>query len=409
VVGGGNGLDCFLGNGDGTFQPIKHTLQGSPVHRLVLADFNGDGHLDVGYVDGSVNTRVGVFLGAGDCTFSAPISTQPTPAFSDFLSTADLDSDGRPDLVTSANSSSGFSIYLGNGNGTLAAPQATTVTSREIALADLNGDRNPDLAVASGGQNKALVYLSKPPTASLSGTSLAFADQVVGTVGTQTLILANTSAATLPYVDPQFSFEGEDAGDFSVSGCSTPVAPGASCTLEVAFKPTGTGGRTASLRIVDNAVGGGWTVPLSGTGLAAPVPAANPSAPTLSGLRQSEKKWREGKGKKKGGAPVGTNFTFTLNEAAQVKLSFGKKAPGRRAGKKCVAATKATAEHPRCQRTLAAGALTLSAKAGSNSIPFNGKVGGKTLKPGTYTMTITATNVAGQTSTPQSLTFTIVA
>lgn len=407
VVAGGNGLDCFLGNGDGTFQATKHSLQGSAVHRIALADFNGDGHLDVGYVDGAINPRVGVFLGAGDCTFSASASTQPTPASSDFLSTADLDSDGRPDLVTSANSSSGFSIFLGNGDGTLAAPQATTVVSRGIALADLNGDRNPDLAVAGGGQNKALVYLSTPPTASLSSASLAFADQVVGTPGTQTLTLTNTSAATLPYVNPHFSLEGDNAGDFSVSGCSTPVSPGTSCTLAVAFTPTATGGRTGSLRIVTNAVGGGWTVPLSGTGVAAPAP-ARLSAPVLSGLLQTQKKWREGKGKKKTGAPVGTKFTFTLSEAGQVKLSFEKKGPGRRAGKKCVGSTKANAERPRCTRTLSAGTETLSANAGPNSIPFNGRVSGKVLKPGTYTVTITATNAAGQTSTPQSLAFTIV-
>lgn len=409
VVAGGNGLDCFLGNGDGTFRPTKHTLQGSAVHRLVLADFNGDGHLDVGYVDSASNARVGVFLGGGDCSFSAPVSTQPTAAFSDFINTADLDSDGRPDLVTSANSSSGFSIYLGNGDGTLAAPQATTVVSRGIALADLNGDRNPDLTVAGGGQNKALVYLSTPPTASLSSASLAFADQVVGTPGTQTLTLTNTSAATLPYVNPQLSLEGDNAGDFSVSGCSTPVAPGASCTLAVAFEPTATGGRAASLRIVDNAVGGGWTVPLSGTGVAAPArPPASLSAPVLSGLHQAQKRWREGKGKK-GGLPVGTKFTFTLNEAGQVTLSFDKKGPGRRTGKKCVAPTKANAKRPRCTRALSAGTETLSVNASSNSIPFNGRIGGKMLKPGTYTMTITATNAAGQTSAPQSLTFTIVA
>lgn len=407
VVAGDNGLDCFLGNGNGTFQAAKHSLKGSAVHRIALADFNGDGHLDVGYADGTGSPRVGVFLGAGDCTFSAPLSTQPTAASTDFLSAADLDSDGRPDLVASANSTTGFSIYLGNGDGTLAAPQTTTVESRTVTLADLNGDRNPDLAVAGGTQNKALVYLSTPPTASLSSTSLGFGDQVVGAAGMQTLALTNTSAATLPYVNPQFSIEGDNASDFSVSGCSTPVAPGATCTLSVAFTPSATGSRTASLRIVDNAVGGGWTVPLSGTGLPAPL-LTHSSAPILGGLSQAHKKWREGRGKKKGAAPTGTTFKFTLNEAAQVKMSFAGKAPGRRVGKKCVAPTAGNAKRSRCSRAVAAGVQTISGKAGSNSVAFNGKVGGKKLKLGTYTVTIVATNAAGQASAPQSLTFTIV-
>ena len=69
-------LEVFLGNGDGTFSPgIRIGSGGIPnptnttASSVVVADFNGDGKLDVA-VQPSNNTALFVYLGNGDGTFT---------------------------------------------------------------------------------------------------------------------------------------------------------------------------------------------------------------------------------------------------------------------------------------------------------------------------------------------------
>ena len=94
-----------------------------------------------------------------------------------------------------------------------------------------------------------------------------------------------------------------------------------------------------------------------------------------------------------------------------MKLSFERKSNGRRikvAGKRrCVKPTKRNAAKPRCTRYTAAGNLTTSAKAGLNTLALTGKLGRKTLTPGPYRLTLTATDSTGLRSKPLHLTFKI--
>ena len=63
---------------------------------------------------------VDVFLGAGDGTFAARTTVatggQPTA-----VALADLNDDGRADLLTTDTTDSRLSVFLGNGDGTFAA------------------------------------------------------------------------------------------------------------------------------------------------------------------------------------------------------------------------------------------------------------------------------------------------
>lgn len=53
--------------------------------------------------------------------------------------------------------------------------------------------------------------------------------------------------------------------------------------------------------------------------------------------------------------------------------------------------------------------MTFTAHAGANKVAFQGRISpSKKLPPGTYTLIITAANAAGQRSSPESLSFTIV-
>jgi hypothetical protein len=120
---------------------------------VVAADFNGDGNLDLVYLDESTSTVV-VLLGNGNGTFQAP---QTFPVFSGAgalqapIIAADFNGDGKLDLAVPDTVGNAIDILLGNGDGTfqpqIVAPTAPGPVS--IAVADLNQDGKLDLAVGT--------------------------------------------------------------------------------------------------------------------------------------------------------------------------------------------------------------------------------------------------------------------
>jgi hypothetical protein len=82
---------------------------------------------------------------------------------------------------------------------------------------------------------------------------------------------------------------------------------------------------------------------------------------------------------------------------------------GRKVNGRCLAQTKANRRRRACKRTLTRGTLSFSGHTGPNKLSFQGRLSrSRKLKPGTYTVIITATNTARQRSIPRQLTFTIV-
>jgi len=132
----------------------------------------------------------------------------------------------------------------------------------------------------------------------------------------------------------------------------------------------------------------------------------------LSALSESAARWLAG-GKlarmTRTSMPVGTTFRFSLNRAAHVRLDFTQKRNGRKVSRGCVPQTRRNSSKPRCRRTATIGTLSLAAHTGANQVRFQGRISGaKTLKPGRYTLIVSATDSAGHRSLPHKLTFTIV-
>jgi hypothetical protein len=149
------------------------------------------------------------------------------------------------------------------------------------------------------------------------------------------------------------------------------------------------------------------------TVLAPPAVAAPPPvAPVLGALSQSASKWREGSRlaslSRARRSPQGTAFSFSLSEAASVRLTFTRATGGRRVKGRCLRPSARNRHRPTCKRTVTAGTLTLSAHAGRDKVLFQGRLTHGKLPLGAYTVTATATNAAGQRSSALSLRFTIV-
>ena len=148
-------VGVLLGNGDGTFQPVKTYGSGgiggfrSP---LVVADVNGDGKPDL-LVGNSVSDcgSLGVLLGIGDGTFRPAVTyTAELPMCSvASISVGDLNRDGKLDVAVAGGV---IGVFFGNGDGTF-RPITTypnnpsTTVGRQVFVVDMNRDANLDLVV----------------------------------------------------------------------------------------------------------------------------------------------------------------------------------------------------------------------------------------------------------------------
>jgi hypothetical protein len=142
---------------------------GSPV-ALAVADFNGDGKLDLAVVDNTSPGAVSILLGNGDGTFApqVPYATGNAPVA---LAVADFNGDGKLDLAVVNNpappagstspSSGSVSTLLGNGDGSFQphVDFAVGQTPVAVAAADFSGDGIQDLAVVNQGDTAVSILL----------------------------------------------------------------------------------------------------------------------------------------------------------------------------------------------------------------------------------------------------------
>ncbi len=99
-------------------------------------------------------------------------------------------------------------------------------------------------------------YYHAAPTIKILRTppALTFDTRIVGTSQAEQFGVVNTGASN---IDPlAITFSGPNAGDFTqTSNCQSPLGWNVTCTIQVTFKPSAAGTRTATLIVAsDNAV-----------------------------------------------------------------------------------------------------------------------------------------------------------
>jgi hypothetical protein len=162
-------------NADGTFaSPIGYPGGGNGLdwhYCVVAADLDNDGKLDL--ITGNLDDlSLSVRLNNGDGTFGPEnrIHLPNVPNSLDQLAVADFDGDGIPDIVVGTP----LMIFPGLGHG-LFAPPVTNITGlyvngkQTLAVADFDGDGRPDIATASVTNNAVSILFNRtPPPINLS-------------------------------------------------------------------------------------------------------------------------------------------------------------------------------------------------------------------------------------------------
>jgi len=327
--GGESTVSILYGNGDGTFQPqVKYTASASP-RWLAVADYNNDGQLDIATSNYDAR-NVSVLLGTGSSVagdaFNAPtnyvVGNNPTG-----LVAGDFNGDGLPDIAvtvgglpTSPNTimavllddpaavsptsvkfpaqvlgtpSAAQSVTLSN-----SAPNALAISGMAFSGAaageysqtntcgtSLSGNssctinitftpksintRNAILTITDSapGSTQTVAISGVGTAASFSPGSLTFAPQTVGTVSApQTITMTDVSGNTALTLTG-ISITGTNASDFAQThNCTGTLGPKKSCSINVTFKPSATGARTAAVSVTDSGGGSPQTIPLSGAG-----------------------------------------------------------------------------------------------------------------------------------------------
>ncbi len=175
----------LLSKGDGTFgQPI--TVATSTIYTpLALTDMDGDGILDL-VLDQKGENGAGIMFGKKDGTFSALTTIAgPSNQCWNVAHVADLNGDGRPDVVIRSNitdQSSAVTIMLNQGGGSFGAPIPIANAAPSffsVVTADFTGDRKVAIGVFNNGNvlsplqiflgNGDGTFQASPPVAILVG------------------------------------------------------------------------------------------------------------------------------------------------------------------------------------------------------------------------------------------------
>ncbi len=149
-------IKTHLGNGDGTFQNGITSSGASYSWFMKSGDLNGDGLTDL-IVSESYSQRLAIMIGDGSGNFTKTGTlSDGLGALNYQLDIADFNGDGYLDVL---GGGSQISLYLGNGNGTFAktTPNADPSGASYVTAGDINGDGIVDFASIGSGTIRSMI------------------------------------------------------------------------------------------------------------------------------------------------------------------------------------------------------------------------------------------------------------
>jgi hypothetical protein len=202
-------VEIALGNGDGTFNTgvdyasswFDAGFTNSDPADIQIIDWNGDGNLDLVYVNSEVGT-LAIMLGNGDGTVSGPVEF-PVTEYAWGMALADVNNDGAVDVLVGNDESGGFSVLL-NGAGSGTAPNFTMGTGTPTATVTAGSPATYVLNLAGqNGYNGTITFscgtLPAEATCSFTPSSVV---ALGNTALTTTLTIDTTAASTSSLLRP---------------------------------------------------------------------------------------------------------------------------------------------------------------------------------------------------------------
>ena len=235
----------LLGNGNGTFQAAVFPSSLTGFAPRFVADFNNDGKADL------IGFRQ-VALGNGDGTFNQ-LSPLPYPP----IGVADFNGDGVSDLFIlgpAVSENAQTAVLTGNGDGTFSSnpinvPKMGYIPS-PVLTADMNNDGRPDIVFLSqSGFNAVGVLLNTTPVDfAISATALS-----------PSTVTAGNSTSTTVNLIRDFGFSG------TVMLACSGLPSGVSCILIPASVSNGSTSSSLVISTTANAAAGTYPVVVQGT------------------------------------------------------------------------------------------------------------------------------------------------
>jgi hypothetical protein len=155
--GNGNTLSVLTNNGSGGFVLSSSPTVGGGPNLVVAADVNGDGKLDLisaNYGAYGSGSTLSVLTNDGSGGFV--LATSPSVGNGPWsVCAADVNGDGKLDLISANRLSSTLSVLTNDGSGgfVLASSPAVGNGAQAVVSADVNGDGWVDLISANSGTN----------------------------------------------------------------------------------------------------------------------------------------------------------------------------------------------------------------------------------------------------------------
>ena len=277
VTAGYNTVGVLLGTGTGSFGANTNFAVGSNTYSVAVGDFNGDGKLDVVAANYGANT-VSVLLGTGTGSFGTKtdfaVGSLPYS-----VAVGDVNGDGKLDVVAANPGVEGgypgsgtVSVLLGKGTGSFGAKTdfSVGVDPESVAVADLNGDGKPDLVTANysdvegniDDNTVAVLYnctdfplllaTSASPNPVCAGTSLALSATVTG--------------GSAPYRFSWAAPAGITLSATSTSAVSASVGAGVSGVQTITLTAAASGGTPSSTSFISVTVNAAPTNPSLSSG-----------------------------------------------------------------------------------------------------------------------------------------------
>ncbi len=147
-------LGVYTNTGSATFYYRSQPAVGDYPYDHLLADFNGDGRLDLacanrGYVDFTNTVTILTNNGAGIFTTCTTLVADYGPSK---LLTAEINGDGKADLIVGHQWTNSVDVFLGFGNGTFnRVSRLHMFVTPSIALGDVDNTGRADLVATDNG------------------------------------------------------------------------------------------------------------------------------------------------------------------------------------------------------------------------------------------------------------------